>query len=365
MSPLDIVVQTQQFLTSNIQNHLPKKLHGLFGFGVQALTLQPLVSCNGNARMARNGTRQAAEQQMYRLLRHPKISTLVWQAIAKQVPLTERSLVNIDYSNLYSLAVLGFAAQTKHGRARPVLMRSLASNTQGQKKTDAKYHQLKVAYAAWKKEVQADQYSFVIKSLRLLRYLYGCQPRLVLDRGFVNPGLVTFLCDESWVFYLRMRSDYYVEYNGGRQTVASFAAGTYSIVWSGQSLRLVVGKRRKRDQEPWYILTNDCHTTNATILRHYYHRFEIEESFRDLKSVFRLKGSRLRTYRSLQVILCFMSLSLISALGEGIIVQLLPQYLKTHTKKRLSLVRIWQETMQRGLRLAALTDWVPEDGCDV
>ncbi len=357
MSPADIVAETRQFLTTNIQSQLPKKLHGLFCFGVKAFTLQPLVSCNGNARIAHSGKRSAAEQQMYRLLHHPRLFLLIWQSLAQSITVNSHSLVNVDYSNLGPLAILGFGMQTKQGRALPILMRALASNTQGQKKTHPKYQCLKTAYLEWKKHVQADQFSFVVKSLRLLKQLYGCQPRLVFDRGFVHPEIIKFLCDKHWTFYLRMRSDYYVEHNGQKRQIRSFAAGSYRVTRGGQYLRLVVGQRRKRDQEPWYILTNDQDTVVSKILKIYYHRFEIEESFRDLKSLLKLKGSKVRTWQSLRVILCFMSLALVGALRLVAADHHSCSSQQIHPKKTLSLIRIWQETIQQAIRKPALAAW--------
>jgi len=360
MSPQNIVTETRSFLTDDIQNQIPNKLRGLFSFGVRAFTLQPLTSCNGNARLSHAGSKEAAQQQMYRLLRHPRLFLLVWRVVAKQIELSADNLVNVDYSNLGPLAILGFGRQNRRGRATPVLMRSLASNTQGQKKTHPKYKQLKEYYREWRKQVQADQYTFVIKSLRLLRRLYGCQPRLVFDRGFVNQGLVEFLCRSQWLFYLRMKGGYLVEYAGEKHKVNRFTTGEYQVVWAGQQLRLVVGRTRKRHPEPWYILTNDTKTPVPTVCRYYYHRFEIEESFRDIKSLLRLKGSRVRTWRSLRTILCFMSLALICALdlpGADPPGHLAATGNHVHPKKTLSLVRIWQEAVQRTLRAPALADW--------
>jgi len=187
------VTQCNKFVSRDIGKHIPKKLHYLFLFGVRAFMLQPVTSCNSNARVSHQGSRNAAEQQMYRLLRHSKLFLLVWKAVAIQLPLKDNDLVNVDYSNLGLLAILSFAKQTKRGRAIPVLMRSLASNTQGQKKTHPKYQKLKEYYLTWKKTVQADQYTFVIKSLILLLYLYSTQPKLVFDRGFANKTIVEFL----------------------------------------------------------------------------------------------------------------------------------------------------------------------------
>lgn len=358
-----IVVHTRRFLRAGVAEQLPRKLRPLFHFGVRAFVLQPLVSCNSNARMSHAGNRFAAEQRMYRLLHHTKLPLRIWQAAAGAIALNSRSLVNIDYSNLGPLAILGFAMQTGKGRATPVLMRALASNTQGFKKTHPRYKRLKEYYAEWKKTVQADQFTFVAKSLRLLKYLYRCQPRLVMDRGFVNKTLVRFLVDEQWMFYIRMRGDFIVAYGGAAVFPKDFAHGSYTVEWAGRTLRLVVGRRRERDYEPWYILTND-HTTKATeILCFYYHRFEIEESFRDLKSLFKLKYARLRTWQSLSVVLCFMGLALICALltpaaqSKAGATRQGQSAAGAQTKKSLSIIRVWQETTRQTLKIRAMAAW--------
>jgi len=305
-----------KFVTNNLATNMPKKLQPLFLFGVKAFVLQPLVSCNSNARRAHPGSRAAAEQQMYRLLHHKRLFIQLWRTLAKELPLAPQDVVNVDYSNLGPLAILGFAKQTRRGRAMPVLMRALASNTQGYKKSHPNYGKLKTYYQTWKKTVKADQFSFVLKSLRLLKYLYGVQPRLVFDRGFVNQSIVQFLSDHSWIFYMRMRDDFSVEISGRRQYIGELAEGQYSIIWANRTLRLIVTKPRSRYAQPWYIMTNDLETQPAKIAKLYYHRFEIEESFRDLKTLFRLRWSTLRSWQSLRVVLCFMSIGLICALKQ-------------------------------------------------
>lgn len=347
MSSKNSITQLSVFVTKKIPMGIPKKLHSLYEFGIRSFTIQPLVSCNANARMAHLGSRAAAEQQMFRLLRHHKLFLLVWQSLAKQSPLKSTDRINVDYSNLGPLAILGFAKQTRHGRAQPVLMRSLASNTQGHQKSHPSYTKIKQYYALWKKTLQADQFTFVVKSLRLLRYLYGCQPSLVFDRGFANKTLIQFLCDNDWLFYIRMRDDFFVSIDGIRYRVSELSVGNHTIVWGERTMRLVVSKPRKRYQQPWYIITNDVNTNIDKITRYYYHRFEIEESFRDLKSIYHLKHSRVRTWQSLRVVLCFMSIALIVALRDVRIRQgYRRSIVNTHIKKSLSLIRIWQELVQ-------------------
>jgi hypothetical protein len=348
MSSKNSITQLSSFVTKNILLSIPKKLRPLYMFGIRSFTVQPMVSCNGNARTAHSGSRQAAEQQMYRLLHHSKLFLLVWRAVAKSMPLSSADLVNVDYSNLDPLSILGFAKQTRRGRAIPVLMRTLASNTQGLKKDHHRYKKLKDDYADWKKTLEADQYSFVVKSLRLLQYLYRCQPRLVFDRGFVNQDLVRFMYDNSWTFYVRMREDFLVvlEKSGERVRAGSLTTGEHQINYAGRRMRLIVTKPRKRYPNPWFIITNDETTTVEKITKFYYHRFEIEECFRDLKSIYQLKGSRLRSWRSLRVILCFMSIAIILAMNDKKLQKHWDE-VKTNVKKKLSIVRMWQEQLHR------------------
>lgn len=355
MSSNIIVPQSIKFINT-IGAQLPKKLQGMFRFGVKSFCLQPLVSCNSNARTSHTGSPRAALQMMYRLLRHQDLQLSVWQAIANIQPLTNSNLVNVDYSNLGPLAILGFAAQTHQGRARPVLMESLASNTQGFKQSHPKYHKVKQHYQLWKKALQVDQYSFVTLSLDKLQRLYNTQPRLVFDRGFANTSIVSFLVEHGWTFYIRARGGFNVELNGHIHQVNQLKPGDYRVIWRGYRLRLVVGVRRRNCTEPWYILTNDHNLLSSKVLKVYYYRFEIEETFRDLKSLLLLKGSRIRTWQSLQTVLCFMSLAIIVALLT-VSRKLLKLYYSSHTKKRLSIVRYWQEDLHSATRRLSFDYW--------
>jgi hypothetical protein len=346
-------VRSLRSFVSNIEETMPTKLKGLFMFGIKSLALKPLVSCNSNARSSHLGKRAAAEQSMYRLL-HSPMASLLWQAVAKVCPLKDSDVVNVDHSNLDPLAILGFAKQTKRGRAVPVLMQALASTTQGLKKCHPRYQKLKDAYTEWKETVGIDQFSFVIKSLEYLRGLYGVQPKLVFDRGFANKSIIHFLTDCGWVYYLRIREDRWVIHDGEPKLVSEFKMGSYSVGWAGRRMRLVVGTSNRKHPSPWYILTNDKSSSIRKIITYYYHRFEIEESFRDLKSLFRLKYTSLRKWQSLSVVLGFLSLSLICADKAKDL-----DYSK-HTgnpRKQLSYVRQWQESISRHLQATTVRRW--------
>lgn len=95
-------------------------------------------------------------------------------------------------------------------------------------------------------------------------------------------------------------------------SLRSFASanGNARKVLYSFSLR-VIRSRKPKGGEPWYILTNDMQSTDKKILRIYRHRFEIEETFKDMKHIFELKRTRLNKPTSLKIILWLVSLGIV------------------------------------------------------
>ena len=56
----------------------------------------------------------------------------------------------------------------------------------------------------------------------------------------------------------------------------------------GETLRIVRSEKKKNMEEPWHLLTNDFKSSKDSIIADYYFRFEIEETFKDLKHIFEL-----------------------------------------------------------------------------
>ena len=71
--------------------------------------------------------------------------------------------------------------------------------------------------------------------------------------------------------------------------------------------------------EPWYLITNDRRSSRKKIIDRYYHRFEIEEFFRDAKRLLGLEYVHPKQVRSLSIILWFLCLGLwfVERLTEG------------------------------------------------
>jgi hypothetical protein len=354
------VKQRTTVMQRQLLGGLPKKLQGLAAFGLQALVRTPFVSCNANARMTA-GKRVAAEMRMYRLLRHERLASLVMTTVQRALPLERRSVLNIDFSNFGGVAVLVAALQTDKGRALPWTLEALASNVQGMKRTDTGYERSKIAYQQWKRESGGDQYDLVLKLTERIDRAAASPPCLVFDRGFGNKRLLTVLLARNGNSYIRMRDSFRLwvetprEYRGEHH-IGNLAEGDYQVQWLGLRFRLVVATTNKARAKgaiaPWAIATNDKHSTPRHIAKLYYHRFEIEETFRDWKSGLGLRHARLTRWQSLQVLLSFASVATLLA-WKATRSLALPQQ-PVHAKKQCSFFRIWHETIrQAGLRRPA------------
>jgi len=139
-------------LQRQVLDSLPRKLRNLANFGLRALVFTPFMSCNANARTV-GQKRGAAEMRMYRLLRHPRLATLLMATIQRAVPLDRTSVLNIDFSNFGGVAVLVAALQTGKGRALPWALETLISNTQGLHAAKPGYGRRRAAYRAWKRRL--------------------------------------------------------------------------------------------------------------------------------------------------------------------------------------------------------------------
>lgn len=202
-------------------------------------------------------------------------------------------IMAVDFSDFGLVQVLLFAKQTRSGRALPVWFAVLPYG--------------------WTKELS--QNSFVIRALDESRDLVGCEVGFVFDRGFACPDMVKHLCLARTQFYLRIKSDKRVLGHKGGAKARQFGAGRHSIWAYGQRLNLVVTpepdvrmKTRGKAKEPWYIVTNDLEASAEMVTEIYYHRFEIEEVFKDAKRLFGLEWVKFKIPERLVTVLWFVVL---------------------------------------------------------
>lgn len=149
-----------------------------------------------------------------------------------------------------------------------------------------------------------------VTSLQALADRLGFWPRLVFDRGFGNKTIVTHLARVGAIFYVRLKAGRYVECDGEQTEVRTLADRDALVQLYGLTLRVVRSPKSRRAKEPWYILTNDFKSSRSKIIRIYYHRFEIEETFRDIKHIFEYKRTRLTKPTNLKLILWLVSLGI-------------------------------------------------------
>lgn len=288
---MSIINSSNQFLQI-IAPIFPRKVHKLLVFGYRALSLQRIQSVNSNARSTVANTK-TAESKAYRL----GLSRLLRAAFPKLVShlalVHEGDIIAVDFSDFGLVQVLMFAKQTHSGRALPVWFAVLPYS--------------------WTKELS--QNSFVNRALDEFRQVVGCEVGFVFDRGFACPAIVEHLYATKAVFYLRIRSDKRVLGRKGGTKVREFSAGRYPIWAYSCRLNLVVTpepdvrlKTSGKAKEPWFVVTNDLGVSAARVTEIYYHRFEIEEVFKDAKRLFGLEWMKFKIPKRLVTVLWFVVL---------------------------------------------------------
>ena len=240
---------------------------------------------------------------------------------------------------------------TGHGRATPLLWKTVASSTLKDNQRRYEYEVL-----CRLREVLPD----------------GVKVTIVADRGFADCKLFYALTTElGFEFVIRLRGDVYVTNARGERRVAAEWVG------AGGRARRLVGARvtdvhewpvgavvcvhdRKMD-EPWCLVASDATVPTRALIRYYGKRWGIEAGFRDIKDMrFGMGLSSMHVSRPdrrdrllLLSALAIAVLSLLGAAGERIGYD---RWLKANTVKRRT-----HSLFRQGLMLYHhLPNW-PED----
>jgi hypothetical protein len=345
MPPTISIESYKSFIQTNCLPKIKRGQEKQFLFGLSSLSIRPFVSLGSNARSTAL-SRSAAESKMYRLIRNPGLrQQLINLALSLSQP-KPSDYVNVDHSEISGLSVLMFAKQTRAGRAMPLYLETMPSIVQGHNKTSPHYQAAKDRYMQWKQTTGLDQYGYTIHCLELLKSRLGFLPRLVFDRGFFNKRILRYLKKAGADSYVRVKDYHQVSVRGGgKKCISDFTVGSH-IVGYGCQLRLVVGGRRKGSQERIYILTTDLKSSDEKVLRTYWYRFEIEELFRDMKSILMIKRSRIKQHQHLATVLWFVCLgiTILAALTST------PWLRHNNPKKQLSHFRQLFEAFEYALR---------------
>lgn len=306
-----------------------KKHVHLFRFGIVALTLSPFRSLNSNARTTITNE-HTAYTKMYRLTKQKKLLE-VFPAIMQSFHFVQpTSIVIIDFSTFCGFQVLTFAVQTHLGRAIPV------------------YFEV-ITYPI---EKETSQNIFIAEACKRLGKILGFYPRFVLDRGFAIPSLIKFFMKEQILFYVRAKQGKHILFSdkkGNEQTKAIKDMKQFDtkIHAYGYSLRLIISNKPKDTKEPWYLITNDFDTKRKGVIDIYYYRFEIEETFRDIKHIYDLRAFQIKQIQSFSLVLWFVIAGVWLSFSIDAVKLHVTESMHKNIHKKLSIVRLWSEGVQR------------------
>ena len=265
----------------------PKQTKKLFLFGLQVFVFREVTSLRRMSRLSPL-LWNTAKSKAYRLTSNRKIRRIFLAILKKLDIVNEGDILAVDFSDFGNgFQILMFAKQTKRGRALPVYFEILHYPIQ-----------------------KDSQNIFTNTAIKNLSNVLGWKPKLVFDRGFACPSIIQFLFKNQYIFYIRIKKSKKVvnERNGKLLSAKDFKENDTLVFAYGKNLRLVISDTLEDMKEPWYIITNDFKSTRDEIVEIYYHRFEIEEFFRDAKRLLGLEHVNFKKENSLAVVLWFVIL---------------------------------------------------------
>lgn len=323
---MSILRQSRRLIQDRFLPHVTPKHKELFQFGIKAFSLRPFVSLNSNARTIIQN-RNTAESKVYRLVTKEGFAASFLKIIKAIGIITKDSWVVGDFSSFCGFETLAFGWQTRLGRAIPIYANAIT----------------------YPIREETSQNLFIIEQIKILVKALGLCPKLVFDRGFAIPSLIAFLVSKGAIFYIRIKEgkSYQIEKNDPvKRLVRNAKTKDFTCLVYDTALRIVVSDNPKNGNPPWYILTSDFTSSREEVLQTYYYRFEIEETFKDLKHVYDLKNLQIKTIQTFTTILWFLTLGFWIIELLGLTTSYANRKLQVHKKKALSFVRQFLEAIQ-------------------
>ena len=310
MSSTDIVRDSRTLVQNVLLRTVPTKWWPQLSFGLEAFALRPFQSAGSNARSVVPNANTAASK-VRRLLGNHKLASELGVVFDQLNLVRPGSFVNVDHSDMNGLTALVGAIQTRNGRAIPCMVETtyaLHIPAEGSQMSTPRWDTLRTDM-----QFARQQQSFTGHTIDALQDLHdrlGFWPKFVFDRGFGNESIVEHLNADGATFYVRLKGGNYVECDGQSAKIEQLSDKDTSVELFGMTLRVIRSPRDGTSDEPWYILTNDTTSSRTKVVRIYYHRFEIEETFRDMKHIWELKRTRLNKPNSLKLILWLVSIGI-------------------------------------------------------
>jgi hypothetical protein len=280
---MDILTRKREFLQLLVP-HIPRKVSGLFSFGYDTLVGREVISLRANARLS-SGSWWSAKGNAWRLTTNEGIVSVFPKLLTPLSLVSKDDIVAVDFSDFGSgRQVLMFAKETEEGRAIPLYFEILEYPIE-----------------------KDSQNLFVIETIKAFFEAAGCTPALVFDRGFACPAIIKFLAQKQYRFIIRIKKRKSLADVKTEKTIAAedFTDTDVLVRAYDRDLRLIRSGKPSNDNDPWYLITNDIGSTREEIVTRYYHRFEIEEFFRDCKRILGFEQLRLKTLRGLSIGLWF------------------------------------------------------------
>lgn len=308
MPSANIVRAIRTKIQKQLLPSVPKRWQKQLSFGLQAYGLKAFQSAAGNARMTAEKPRTGIRKSE-RLFHNAKLADALGTVFDSLGLVKPGSFVNVDHSDMNGLMALVGAIQTKLGRAIPCFVETTYSDRLSAQE-DAPPRKRALRSARAEERQFRSLTGHTIDALQDFHDRLGFWPKLVFDRGFCNESIVEHLHAAGATFYIRVKAGRYIEFDGQRRKIQNLTEKDATVRLYGLTLRVIRSTKDGKNDEPWYILTNDTSRSRTKIVRIYYYRFEIEETFRDMKHIFELKRTRLNKPLSLKLLLWFVSLGI-------------------------------------------------------
>lgn len=283
---MSIITKTCAFLQLT-KIVFPKKVHKLLEFGFKTLSLQRIVSLNSNARSVIENT-HTAESKIYRLTKNSQLANLFPKLLVYLKVIQSDDLIAVDFSDFNGIQILLFAKQTQQGRTIPLYFEQIIYPIE-----------------------KDSQNIFIIKAIKnFLKIIDQVKVSLVFDRGFACPGIIQFLAKNKVNFYIRIKKNKSVLFNQQLRHICSLPVGACQVsAYDQKLLSLTITPKPRNSQaknnEPWYIISNDLKSNAKRIQEIYYYRFEIEELFKDAKRIFGLEYIKFKKVENFITVLWF------------------------------------------------------------
>jgi len=300
-------------------HRVPPKWKRMMTLGVNAFSLTPFVSLNSNARVVSTNP-FTGMRNIARLCAHPKLCGVFSSLLLALCSISNTSIICMDFTIFDPFAVLVLALQTGDGRAIPVWLDI-------------------IKYPIEKNS----QNIFILDTLREFLALVRCHPKIVCDRGFIGEHLIRGFMDLGLKFYVRMKAGVHMKMKRKWVTLSSVYGLDVQGTLYHEQLRVVRSSRtlqhKLHAKECWYIVTNDFKCTRDDILLWYYHRFEIEECFKDIKHILNTNPRWFQKSNTLKTLLWFQVFGIWILSTVKNIPQTILHFQTKHAHKKLSWIR--------------------------